>query len=167
MANILFSVFILLKIGSLRTCWRDQRDHIQTTVFDPFFNLLMLLVPAGTSGNLLWSGWKISSSVSVSGTLFLRLGIWLAETTPFSKTNTTICQRADHTPPASLFPFPTLQLSPGCDDPIIEQITLLSAVQEDHLPTKHCHQDVGTPFREWRSLPAREILPIKSSSCKS
>lgn len=140
MANILFLCIYPAENCNLRAWWIDQRDYIWTTVFDPFFNLLMLLVPAGTCGSLLWSGGKISSSLSVSGIPFLGLGICLAWTTSFSMKNITIC--ADHISP-SLFPLSALWLSQACDDPITV-ITLLSAVQEDPLPTKHCHQVVGT-----------------------
>lgn len=80
------SVFILLKIGSLGTCWIDQRDNIWTTVLDPFFNLVRLLASMGTCSNLLW----VKNSFIcfyVCYSLFLSLVIWLAYPIQFSKSD--------------------------------------------------------------------------------
>lgn len=67
-----------------------------------------------------------------------------------------------------LFPSPFQHC--GCHQdvmtPITEQTTPLSALGQDHLPTRHSHQDVVTLVRGQGSIPAGEILPINTSSCK-
>lgn len=49
--------------------------------------------------------------------------------------------------------------------PITQEMIPLSALGQDHLPTKHSHQDVVTLVRGQGSIPVGEILPINPSSC--